>query len=363
MKVARTVLTGGMGKRACIDRALCLPTGASGHPGAGASMYPVISPGRLSGVPHGAGHARRAVEAPRASPGPRATAPATLEALARAALCVGGAVLPTAAHREGATPRPLRLGSDCRVDAGPAQVDDPYQLCRAPHPGVSPACGRDRAAGQHPRHTRNRLTPAVGAVPDRSQLHVASRQRARATARCDPGDGGRETVAAADARDGCWPDGSGVEPARGAHVSWAPVAAATGRGRTWRSLCAATAAGQLHLQTITRGGVQRCPLTRRLAERIILRMQTSLDKTPRITRTVAVHDHHGNATTAYRYAYLPPGIGTALDTNHCCATHRHGPRASESSGQRTVDTRSPHATPEAGGAAAHDNRLSSLGVG
>src|SRR5262249_45570848 len=36
--------------------------------------------------------------------------------------------------------------------------------------------------------------------------------------------------------------------------------------------------------------MQQCPLKRRPAERIILRLQTSLDKTSRITRTVAVHD-------------------------------------------------------------------------
>ena len=52
--------------------------------------------------------------------------------------------------------------------------------------------------------------------------------------RYDPRDGDGQKMATADARHGRWPDGSGVEPARGADVSCAAVAAAPGKLRIWR---------------------------------------------------------------------------------------------------------------------------------
>jgi hypothetical protein len=49
-----------------------------------------------------------------------------------------------------------------------------------------------------------------------------------------PGDKARPAMAAADARHSRRADGSGVEPARGAHVSCAPMAATPGRVSTWQ---------------------------------------------------------------------------------------------------------------------------------
>src|SRR5262245_22949923 len=82
----------------------------------------------------------------------------------------------------------------------PRATRDPTPFAGRTHKPECPACRGDRAQGQHTRQTRSRLTPAVGAVPDLSQFRVASRQFVRATARCAPGDGVREEVAAADAR-------------------------------------------------------------------------------------------------------------------------------------------------------------------
>jgi transposase-like protein len=44
-------------------------------------------------------------------------------------------------------------------------LEDQHRPDRAAQPGVSPACGRHRAAGQHPVQTRSRIASAVGPLP------------------------------------------------------------------------------------------------------------------------------------------------------------------------------------------------------
>src|SRR6266700_67426 len=131
-------------------------------------------------------------------------------------------------------PQVRPLCSNTPVHPGQARLEAQHELCRTPQPGLAPACGGHWTAGQHVVQTRGWLTPAVGALPHLSQLRVATHQLARAPARYDPMDGDGQKMATADARHGRWPDGSGVEPARGADVSCAAVAAGPGKLRIWR---------------------------------------------------------------------------------------------------------------------------------
>ena len=54
---------------------------------------------------------------------------------------------------------------DHRVNPGQARLEDQHELCRAAESGLSPACGGDRAAGQHPVQTRSGVATAADALP------------------------------------------------------------------------------------------------------------------------------------------------------------------------------------------------------
>ena len=136
-------------------------------------------------------------------------------------------ILPASAHRGREPPRPLWRGRDHRVDLGQARLEDQHEFYRTPEPGVSPACGRDRAAGQHALQTRSGIASAGGTVSDLSQFLPAPRQLALATprVRSDPRDGNSQKMVAANARHGSRDDGSGVEVERRPDVSGATLAA------------------------------------------------------------------------------------------------------------------------------------------
>src|SRR5262245_43360274 len=117
-----------------------------------------------------------------------------------------------------------------------------------------------------------------------------SRQRARAAAHDDPKDAGRPEMAAADARYGYWPDGAGMEPPRGAPVSGPTRAAALGCVSPGEGRGASTSPGALRPHTTRRSAGKHCPPHVRPAERPIERLETGVDKPPRLTHTVALHD-------------------------------------------------------------------------
>ena len=126
--------------------------------------------------------------------------------------------------------------ADHRVDPGQAGLEDQYRVYRAPQPGLSPACGGDRAAGQHVVQTRSGTASAVDALPCLPQFCAAPRQLALAPARAGGSarDGCHQALAAADAGDGSGADGSGLESERSAHVSRAPVAPTTDGLSAWQ---------------------------------------------------------------------------------------------------------------------------------
>src|SRR5207237_1059858 len=78
---------------------------------AGADRWP-------HGLRHGTAAPVWAVEAPRTAPGPRPHTPAEVDALARAALCARGAVVPAPAPRGRSTRRGVRHAAGHRAGPG-----------------------------------------------------------------------------------------------------------------------------------------------------------------------------------------------------------------------------------------------------
>src|SRR5438046_1769548 len=116
----------------------------------------------------------------------------------------------------------------CRV--GSPGLPDQHRVHRAAEPHHPPTCGRGRATGQHAVQTRSGLAPATGVVSRLSQLLSAPCQPppASLTAPAHPGPWLGQNVATADTGHGRGADRSRLDAARGAPVSRAAVAPASG---------------------------------------------------------------------------------------------------------------------------------------
>jgi hypothetical protein len=134
---------------------------------------------------------------------------------------------------------------------------DQHRPDRETQPGVSPACGRARTAGEYAMQTRSGTASAADALPCIPQLCVASRQLALASGRSDGRDGIRQALEVTDASDGSGTDKSGLEFERGADVPCAPVATTSCVVGTWRDRGEWRSAGAVYPLTGTSRGVRR----------------------------------------------------------------------------------------------------------
>src|SRR5207253_10987272 len=97
--------------------------GAAGDRGVGTRRCTAGADRWPHGLRHGTAAPVWAVEAPRTAPGPRPHTPAEVDALARAALCARGAVVPAPAPRGRSTRRGVRHAAGHRAGPGGGWLD------------------------------------------------------------------------------------------------------------------------------------------------------------------------------------------------------------------------------------------------
>src|SRR6266436_2616750 len=119
---------------------------------------------------------------------------------------------------------------DRQCCVGSPGLPDQHRFYRTPEPHDPPACGRGRAAGHHAVQGGGRHAPATGAVPRLSQFLPAACELACTSgyASTDQRHGLCQAMATADTGHGRGADRSRLDAARGAPVSRAAMAPASG---------------------------------------------------------------------------------------------------------------------------------------